>query len=317
MIENTIKEKYYLDDEIISSKYCSNRFNKLKNIKNINQDGILIKNIEQANWFKTMNYYPTTIEHMKLLISIVDKIGIFNKFDLRMTVNMDANRLDILYAILRIMNKMFNGYLDYVVKKIFRDGLKELFICSHLTNYDLFFDQLTQDIDHFICSIIKTYYPNMNDKILKLKFINYLRSTFDKTFYDDIIKKLEYNINDKFYEKHNELFLSIIQEFITYTNETLTETYETMKIFLDKIFSPYCSQETINEIMIALKQHIDLKNLFIESCMEIDIYCEQKIDDESDNSDCDLESDDNQLSDILISSHNNNNNNNNKIFNIC
>ena len=110
--------------------------------------------------------------------------------------------------------------------------------------------------------------------------MNYVRSTFKKTFYDNIMKKLSYEITKDFYDKHNELFERIAQEFIIYTKETLAETYETMKIFLNKIFEPNCSNETCNDIILALQEHIDIKKLFEENCMEIDVYCEQKLDDE-------------------------------------
>lgn len=243
-------------------------------------DDTKIKNINQANWFKTMNQFPRTISHMRLLISIVDKIGIFNKYDLIKTSTMDKNKLNIIYAVLRIMNKVFNKYLDHIVKNIFRDGLKELFSCSHLTYYDLFFDQLTQDLDHFACLIIKTHYPKLDEEIIKFKLINYLDTTFKKTFYENIMKKLGYDNSDNFYIQHENIFIHMAQDFIKYTRQTLTETYETMKIFLDKIFNPQCSKETVDDIITALKKHIDLKNLFKETCMEIDIYSEQKLDDE-------------------------------------
>jgi len=243
-------------------------------------DDIIIKNIDQSDWFRTMDHYPRTIGHVKLLVSIVDKIGIFNKFDLAQTSNMNSNKLNIMYAVLRIMNKVFNKYLDYVVKKIFRDGLKEIFYCTHLTYYDLFFDQLTQDLDHFVCSVIRLDYPNMDAVSIKYKFVMHLQFIFEKAFYQNIIKKLTYNIDSNFYIAHNNLFLIMAQEFVKYTKEMLSETYETMKIFLEKIFSPNCSEGTIFEIMAALEKHIDLKNLFKENCMEIDIYCEQKLDDD-------------------------------------
>ncbi|XWV24968.1 putative ORFan [Tupanvirus deep ocean] len=243
-------------------------------------DDIQIRNISHAIWLKTMEHCPKTVGHMKLLVSIVDRMGIFDKFDLSKTSEMDADKLNILYAVLRITNKVFNKYLDFVVRKIFRDGLQEIFECTHLTYYDLFFDQLSQDIDHFVCLTIKIDYPNISQESVKNKFIEYLRITFKKTFYVNIIKKLEYDVSDNFYEKYNNLFTQMAQEFITYTKEFLAETYETMKIFLDKIFEPQCSEEMQNDIINALNEHIDLKALFEENCMEIDIYCEQKLDDE-------------------------------------
>lgn len=243
-----------------------------------------ILGIKQADWFKTMEHYPKTVGQMKLLVSIIDKIGIMTNFDLSETVIMDANKLNILYAVLRIMNKVFNGYLDFVVKKIFCDGLKEIFVCSHLTCYDLFFDQLTQDIDHFVCLTIcknNTAVVSMDTNETKNKFTDYLRSTFGKTFYQKMMKKLMYHVDDNFYLDNEKLFETMVDEFIKYTNETLTETYETMKLFLEKIFSKNCTNECTFEIINALKKHIDLENLFGENCMELDIYVEQKLDNES------------------------------------
>ena len=133
-------------------------------IKETSND-IPIKYIDQATWLKTIEHYPKTISHMKLLVSIVDKIGIFDNLNLTETCEMNADKLNILYAILRIMNKVFNKYVDYVVKKIFRDGLEEIFNCTHLTYYDLFFDQLTQDIDHFVCSLLRNNVSQYNTTI--------------------------------------------------------------------------------------------------------------------------------------------------------
>jgi len=252
-------------------------------------DDLLIKNIKQASWFCTMEHYPKTVGHIKLLVSIVDKIGIFKKFDLAKTSDMEPNKLNILYAILRITNKVFNKYLDYVVRKIFRDGLKEIFSCKKLTYYDLFFDQLTQDLDHFVCYIIKTQYPQLieqsTEQLVKNKMVDFFHSNFRKIFYQNIMKKLSYDVGDDFYKENDKLFQSMAQEFVLYTKETLTDTYDTMKIFLDKIFNPDCSDTMLDEIFSALKKHIDLETLFEENCMEIDIYCEQKLDDELEWSD--------------------------------
>lgn len=281
------------------------------NIKKLPDDTV-IKNISYATWFRTMDHYPKTIGHMKLLISIVDRTGIFDDFDLSKISNMDENKLNIIYAVLRIMNKVYTSYLDYVVKKIFRDGLTDIFTCTHLTCYDLFFDQLTQDIDHFVCLIVKKDYPNMNEKIIKNKFVDYLRHTFEKLFYKNMIKKLYYDIDDTFYEENNELFNAIIREFIYYTKNTLSETYETMKIFLHKIFDHKCSSEMLNEITTALKKHIDLKSLFKENCTEIDVYCEQKLDDEMEWIELSLDNEDN----IITNNDYHGSNKNNEIHQI-
>lgn len=108
---------------------------------------IPIKNIEKSEWFKTMDNYPKTITQIKTLIELTDKIGIFEMFDLKKISNMDHNRLNAIYAILRIMNKVYNGYVDYVVKKIFINQIKDLFIFSNVTVYDLFLIEIKLSSD--------------------------------------------------------------------------------------------------------------------------------------------------------------------------
>lgn len=243
-------------------------------------DNLFIKNINGALWLKTLNHYPKTIQHMKLLVSIVDKIGIFENMDLAKTCNMDSNKLNILYAILRITNKLFNKYLEHVTEKIFCNNFKKIFFCTNVTHYDLFFDQLTQDVDHFICYFIKRNFPKMEKEHVKNELFDYLSFTFKKRFYENIMKKLSYDVKNDFFKKNELLFENIINDFICYTRETLTETHNTMKIFLVKIFDTKCSNQVLNDITNSLKIHIDLDTLFKENCIEIDIYCEQKIDDE-------------------------------------
>lgn len=255
-----------------------------------NMDDKKIKYIDQALWFITMEHYPKTIGQMKLLVSIVDKIGIFDNFDLIQTSEMDAKKLNIIYAILRIMNKIFNKYLDHVVKKIFRTNFKQIFKQnnSKTNHYNLFLEQLTQDMDHFVCFIIKNEYPNMDKNTIKLKLVEYLKSTFQKNFYENIMKKISCKINNSFYTKHDQILSNTVDQFITYMKQNLDEIYGTMIIFLEKVFNKNCKYQTLFDISVSLERHINLKNLFFENCMEIDIYSEQKLDDELENSDSPL-----------------------------
>lgn len=242
-----------------------------------------ILHIDSSEWFTNLEYYPKTIEQMLLFISIIDKIGITSKYDILLTYDMSCNKLDVLYAVLRIMNKIFNKYLDFVVRKIFRRNFKRAFACSDLRYHGIFMDQLTQDIDNFVCSTLKQYQLEMDVDVIAFQTIEYLKQIFSKTFYESTLRKLSYRLDDNFYEHNYSLFFNTVKEFINYTEETLSETYDTMKIFLDAIFSYNCTDEMVAEIKTSLGKYIDLKSLFKEKCMELDIYSEQKLDDESEN----------------------------------
>lgn len=235
--------------------------------------------IDSAYWLKTMEHYPETVEEFKLLISIFDKTEIFKKFDLDQIINMNGDKLNILYATLRILNKMFNKYLDHVVKKIFKIRLEEIFICNHLTYYDLFFDQIVQDIDSFICSQIYLLWDDFPSdipkcKIILEKLIDYLTRTFQKDFYQDIGKKLEYQLDHDYLNKNMEILSTIVEDYIVYTKETLAETYLIMSLFLEKIFGQHCDENIIKEIISALDKHFNLDELLNEQCTEIQIYYE-------------------------------------------
>lgn len=251
-----------------------------------------IKNIKTAKWIKTIIHYPRTVYEMKLLVSVLDKFSIMDKYNVCMASNMDSDKLDILYAILRITNKVFNCYLTYAVQKIFLYGLKDLFTCTDLTSYDLFFDQLTQDFYHFVPIMIKLS-PSTNVEIIKKIFCDYLKTSFSKPFYEELIAKLGYSIQEKFYTDNDQFFLNVTKNFLDYTNKYLSETIETMDIFLGEIFSPECASETVEDIITCLNQNIDLDNLFKEDCVEIDIYSELKLNSVTDD---DLEISDNDIS---------------------
>ena len=80
----------------------------------------LIKSIEKADWFKTMDDYPKTLNHMKLFIVIIDKMNVFANINLDNIHEMDAKRLNLIYAILRITNTIFNNYLIKTTESLFK-----------------------------------------------------------------------------------------------------------------------------------------------------------------------------------------------------
>ena len=246
----------------------------------INMDNTKIKYIEQASWLKTMDHYPKTIGQIKLLVSIFDKIGLFNKFNLSEIGTMESKRLNILYAVLRIMNKVFNKYLDEIIKNFYNDIYKKMFgnMITHQNDYDLIIDQLLQDTDHFVCTLIRSHYPDLTSALVKNKFVEHLKCTFQKSFYKNLFKK--YNITYSIFDKYQNLFSEMSNEMVKITFNSLNQTYKSMKLFLDKIFSPECSYQTIINIMNLIESKVNLEELFNYNTPEVDIYSEQKIDDD-------------------------------------
>ena len=242
-------------------------------------DPIKIRNISQSEWFNSICQHPKTIGEMKLLISIMDRLNIFKNADLNQIAQMDHCRLNILYAILRITNKMFNKYLDYVSKRIFSGILREVFTCNNIGLYDLFFDQLVQDVDHFVCGSIQSILGgDQNSKAksqIRSDLKSYLLTTFKKPFYQQISKKLSYDLSDKFFTENPKIISSIVNQYIAYTKDNIYDSYYNMVYFSENVFNKNCSDQVILTIMDTLTKHINLKELLEEPCIELDIYYEQ------------------------------------------
>jgi hypothetical protein len=239
-----------------------------------------IKYIENTTWLKTLDLYPKTTDDMKLLVSVVDRMGIFRKYDIISVSDMDASRLDILYAILRITNKKYNRVLEYVVNNIFCSNLKKILLKqTNLNTYELMVDQLMQDIDFFVCSTIKTNFPEiLKQSVVKSNFIKYLRNTFNNnTFYKDLFGKKSFITNDKFYDSNDKFFDFVIKQFISYITKNLTYLYRTMEKYIEKIFDPTTSVASIGVILTNLEKTNNLNMLFESECMELEIYCDQQI----------------------------------------
>lgn len=240
-----------------------------------------LKNLSQTIWLKNLKHHPKNFSQMKLFIEIIDKIGIctHSQFDINLIPLMDPERLDIIYATLMIMNTSFNKFVDNTVKKIFIENIEEMFECNDLRRFDLFFDQLTQDIDYFVCTIIKSFYPikiNYREEI-ENKFIDYLKLTFSKKFYKLTTKKLSYEIDDEFFIINKLLFSRIIDEFVLSIESILGEIYSTIKMFLDQVFNPDCSLDVIKIILNSLEKHINVDILLNSQTMDIQMYMEQKL----------------------------------------
>jgi hypothetical protein len=230
-----------------------------------------IKNIRKAKLLKKMEEYPKTIGEMKLLISIYDKLNLFKFYDTSLIINMDSDRLNIIFAILKITNKLYNGYIENSIKNIFCKEINKIVKNKKSEEYEMFIDQYSQDTDYFINEIMKTSYPGLNSIIITNKFIKFITNIFDNSFYREISETL---INGDLTDLR---FTEMINTFISYTEETISKSYDTMLIFLNNIFDLETPREYIREILNNLGKNINLKKLIMDECYEKNIYVEQKL----------------------------------------
>lgn len=235
--------------------------------------------LDSSLWLKTLCCYPQNISQLKVLIRLIDKVKLFNIYDLETLTTASGPKLDIVYASLRIMNKVFGNYLEEVVENIFLPVLEDVFPCTDLIAHPLFMEQLRQDTDDFVCQTLHLITTSkFNKYFVQEQFWKHLKKIFNGNFYQDLINKLEYKIEENFQSCHNAEINEMIDEFMSYTESTIMETYLTIKIFLDTVFDDRSDDsDAENKIMASLQNIIDLENLFSESSTEIDIYCETVI----------------------------------------
>ena len=85
-------------------------------------------------------------------------MNILSDIDLGQMIDMDACRLNLIYAILRITNSVFNKYLNETTLLLSEYFYQILKICDNHNNqnkYQLIIEQLKQDIDIFLDHVLK------------------------------------------------------------------------------------------------------------------------------------------------------------------
>lgn len=254
-----------------------------KTIGIINTDNIDFSIIEKTNWVQFMKTVPKTLKHFDLLVFFLDKLDICKQYDLTYIQSFDEQRLDILYATLRLINHYFCVYNEYCYDSILGPFYTKLFGDS----YDLVFDQLTQDSEYFVANMIKKFYPKLEYDTISLEYQNHLKSIIQYEFYQKFISvKTDDNI-EKTYTKILTTFSKridkVILELISSANIYLDDIYELSNEIIGKIFDdnePIKSKNIDKIIQSLINNNID--DIFDTECIEIERYYEELINDDSD-----------------------------------
>ena len=128
----------------------------------------------------------------------------------------------------------------------------------------------------------KKDYPDLEFDDVKRKLLQFLRKTFKQTFYTQNMLKFGTDTNKLFtLESDNDIMIDmIVSEIMRLALDKISDMYSNMKIAVNKIFDTHVSQHEIINILKQIEKKIDINKLFHSECMEIDIYCEQSLDEE-------------------------------------
>jgi hypothetical protein len=233
----------------------------------VSLDNIQIKQMENSIYFKALDKYPQTVGQLKILISSIDKIGIFDDFDMSNIKNLDGVRLDAIYIVLRLFNKTYNSFLSNSIGIIIKE-LDNIFRLERMSSKSSFTDQLMQDSDLFINKMICE-----NREIHKDQLITFLKETFEQNYYQNIFRKN--NISIDFLIKDNDYAIRNLLEKLHCEIKEFNDSCKKFKNYLSHIFDTNKSLDNIFDV-IQIKKN-DLKNLLKEHSMELEIYFEQKL----------------------------------------
>lgn len=249
-------------------------------IVGVTHNTYFIKQIDRTIWMKTLPQYPQSFGHIQLLFSVFDKMDLFRPFPVKSLINMDAVRLDITYAILRISNNIANYYIEFIVKNVFLEKLYNTMNLPLNKYHDRLIDQLIQDISDFVNETIRL---NVNEYNIYVLFCEHLSSIFTKPFYSIIFGKLSHTINNMWYVHNKDALDSIVTYFIWIKDNPLANiNYKYVK-YIDKAFDVNTSQDQIDAIFAMLKKKIELSDIMNNNCMEIDVYAEKILEDSIEN----------------------------------
>ena len=235
----------------------------------VSLDNIQIKQMENSVYFKALDKYPQTIGHMKILISTIDKIGIFDDFDMSIIKNLDGIRLDAIYIVLRLFNKTYNSFLSNSIGIIIKE-LDNIIRLERISSKASFIDQLMQDSDYFINKLIS---ENREFHNIKDQLTTFLKETFERKYYQNIFRRN--NISMDLLIKDNDYTIRNLSDKLCHEINEFVNSCKKFKNYLIHIFDINKDFDNIFDV-IQIKKN-DLKNLLKEHSMELDIYFEQKL----------------------------------------
>jgi len=226
---------------------------------NTNNNDREIINIHEAEWFQTMDYCPSTLNHMKIFIDIVDRMQILKPYNLDLMVVMDRRRLDIIFALLKITNKFFNGYNEQLIRKILKPHFIKIF---DIDKHSILMDQLIQDSESVITDYVSTSYPNLSTSGLESILSLHLKQTLEGDFYKKALVAYPISITN------------MVSDVITYTIKSMKDIHVTIHVFLSDVFSEDTEENRIDQLIGLILNNMNFEKILYDDCADIDMYNE-------------------------------------------
>jgi hypothetical protein len=231
-------------------------------------DNIKIIKITKANWFSAIGTYPQTVGEFKLFVTMIDRMGMFEKFELSKIINMNVDRLNLLLGTLLLSNNLYSQYENYISRNVLTSFYKKLFTSVERD----YIHQLIQDSSDFINDIIRDTKKNTSYEIVKLHFVRHMKAIASSDYYSELLKE-ETDITNRAVS-HVDKY---IHQAVLYINEQFMGNYRDLNHIAKYIFSSNTSTSIVvnNFNRYVNKNNINVKDIMVRGCDEIELYKEQ------------------------------------------
>jgi hypothetical protein len=227
---------------------------------NTNDNDREIINIREAEWFQTMDYCPSTLNQLKIFIDVMDRMQILKPYNLDLVVVMDRRRLDIIFALLKITNKFFNGYNEQLIRKILKPHLMKIF---DIDKHSILMDQLIQDSESVITNYVTTSYSsNLSPPGLESILSLHLKQVLEGDFYKKAFVTYPISITD------------MVSDIVSYTIKSMKDIYITIHVFLSDVFSDDTEENRIDQLIGLILNNMNFEKILYDDCADIDMYNE-------------------------------------------
>jgi hypothetical protein len=255
----------------------------------------MLKNIGKTRFFIQLDEYPQTVSDLKTMIDIVDVAELFKNYNLAVTKTFSPTRLDVTYVVLLLGNQIYTKFIHHVSQNVIVAKLRSIIKCSSLTWYDLFFDQLSQDIEPYLKEMISSMRSTTDNSTKSVvSFTCYFVSLMKNDIYRTSSKKLKQKFGKSFVKRNANVFNQIEIDLEACIINDLSESIETLEMFVSDVFNQSVNDDIVNNILNRISSNINLETLVTVKSLEMEIYMEQRLADKihlSETSDTVLTSD--------------------------
>jgi hypothetical protein len=239
-----------------------------------------MKNITTTRLFSQLDACPMTTKEMECFIDLVDIAKLFSDFDIEQVKSFSSTKLDLIYVILRLSNLVHTRFVNSLLENIIIPQLQTTIHCTSLNWYNILFDQLAQDIEHFLHRAIRFCLENNSDYVHQYMIsgmIDILKKVSTNEIYQTAFRKLGQKMDKNYFSVNDALFHSIVSDVEEEIRSEFAKTMESLLIFAQDSVDPEIEEDDVEKIMTSLEKIIGLDELMAQECHEIVIYVEQSL----------------------------------------